>query len=512
MKLKRSKESIKWKELNNSALFDVHKWSNYPEVKSLVNSLFEEFELLPDFKGKKNLQKKHIKVVVLDLYDKWQTDELMYISFSRGSNAYEGDGRYNRIHISRLTPLVVDNLVRLGYVEQHKGVYSRDDYHNSYKSRMRATDKLIDLIINKEKVTPEMIEKATNTESIILRNKRKKDITYEDKDYFGIAKCREDLYAYNNLIRRRFIDIPNFPLEGVLSKSGTKKIKLNRTNKFVRRIFNNSSFEEGGRYYGGWWQNLPKDWRKEIVIDNYPTTEIDYSGLHIVILYALEGIDYWKTIATDPYQLKGFEQTERMRDFLKQVLLISINVRNKKSNAINAIENLIEEDQEQYAWVIHDRLDLGKLIDEFIRTHPPISKYFFSNFGVRLQNIDSQIAEHIINKMTERSKPVLCIHDSFIVGSSTGKALFEWMKESFNIVLRNLNEELAEMEVQTKEIGIDEDSWNKMLTMEGLEDLKIQLDKINSDKDLLDRWNVHKKTKWERNYYKDIEINYKELV
>ena len=28
------------------------------------------------------------------------------------------------------------------------------------------------------------------------------------------------------------------------------------SNKFVRRIFNNGTFEEGGRFYGGWWQRI----------------------------------------------------------------------------------------------------------------------------------------------------------------------------------------------------------------------------------------------------------------
>jgi hypothetical protein len=33
------------------------------------------------------------------------------------------------------------------------------------------------------------------------------------------------------------------------------------------------------------------------------TAEIDFSGLHIVILYAQEEINYWAEINEDPYQL-----------------------------------------------------------------------------------------------------------------------------------------------------------------------------------------------------------------
>ena len=86
---------------------------------------------------------------------------------------------------------------------------------------------------------------------------------------------------------------------------------------------------EGGRYYGGWWQQIPKEWRQEIRIGNTPTVEIDYSGLHIVILYALEGIDYWKKIKKDVYEIRGYKKSERMRTFLKQVLLTILNCKDE---------------------------------------------------------------------------------------------------------------------------------------------------------------------------------------
>ena len=39
----------------------------------------------------------------------------------------------------------------------------------------------------------------------------------------------------------------------------------------VRRIFNNGSFEEGGRFYGGWWERVPSRYRPQITIDGMPT-------------------------------------------------------------------------------------------------------------------------------------------------------------------------------------------------------------------------------------------------
>lgn len=66
-------------QLNNSADFDVHRWSDYPEVNKAVDHLYEEFKALPEFKGKANIQKKHIKTVILDLYVKYLADPQMYV-------------------------------------------------------------------------------------------------------------------------------------------------------------------------------------------------------------------------------------------------------------------------------------------------------------------------------------------------------------------------------------------------------------------------------------------------
>ena len=41
-------------------------------------------------------------------------------------------------------------------------------------------------------------------------------------------------------------------------------------------MFNNSSFDEGGRFYGGWWQRIDGKIRKDIRINKIATVEIDY--------------------------------------------------------------------------------------------------------------------------------------------------------------------------------------------------------------------------------------------
>lgn len=49
------------------------------------------------------------------------------------------------------------------------------------------------------------------------------------------------------------------------------------TRNRIYRVFNNQSFDEGGRFYGGWWQRVPSDYRKFITINWVPTRELEYT-------------------------------------------------------------------------------------------------------------------------------------------------------------------------------------------------------------------------------------------
>ena len=106
------------------------------------------------------------------------------------------------------------------------------------------------------------------------------------------------------------------------------KLQITQKDKFVRRIFNNSRWDQGGRFYGGWWQRCPKEYREKIEFDGVGGLEVDFSGMHIVILYAQEGINYWADIGDDPYsieQIMDIDPRIDLRSACKLLLLTAIN-------------------------------------------------------------------------------------------------------------------------------------------------------------------------------------------
>lgn len=506
----RERVKAKAEDLDNSSPFDVHCWSEYPEVNNAVNALYAELLSDPKFTSKKEgdldrsdvveIKKKHIKIVILDLYVKWLEDPTKYSSYQRGKNRYsEIRGRYNKLHISYKIVSVVDALLNLRYIENAPGFFSRET-GKSRLPRMRASDKLINMI-HAHCITPGMVERCPNTECIILRehyettvcrrtknNKltnKIRDIPYDDTDETN--QWRMELYAYNNLLRRTCIDIPHFPIDGVYGRSQKRKIKINRNNKFVRRIFANSSWKDGGRFWGGWWQRTPKlpvNWRGKILIDDIPTVEVDYSGHHIVILYAMEGIDYWATIGKDPYEISGVEQTDEMRRLLKIILLCSVNAENKK-NAVKAVNWEINTNKEEYGWVEKEGIVIEYLIGKFAEEHEVISgKYFFTGVGINLQNIDSIMAQQVINMMTQAGIPCLCIHDSFIVQIQHEELLGRAMQVAYQMAIGGyVNLEYFEARMKTS--CDDQDCLKREVDLEYMKRLE-----------------AHRMTVWEADYYK----------
>ena len=59
-------------------------------------------------------------------------------------------------------------------------------------------------------------------------------------------------------------------------------------------------------------------------------------------------------------------------------------------------------------------LAVNALLDAIERRHGPIRRAFYSDAGVRLQRIDSDMAENVLLTLVGQGIPTLSVHDSFI--------------------------------------------------------------------------------------------------
>ena len=371
---------------------------------------------------------------MMDLFDVYHVDPERWLGYTRTPEWYsKRPARYNKLDIKGKGLLrIVDGLRQLGHIEHQTGFRAQTTYKQGRWSRMRAHPGLIELM-KQAGIKPHMVERADDEEVIILRAPKKKDQRKGDEiDYVDTAETgqmRENMRSINSRLQEHWIDIfvSDRDLEHINEelKRNKDSLPFEPSRKRLRRIFNNGSFKQGGRFYGGWWQEVPKKWRTFITIDNRSTCEIDYSGMHLRMLYAREELPMPEE---DPYSLPGC--SNEVRSFLKVALNIIINA-DSRDKAIRAIK------REQDTSVLTPAYpDVESLIDAFAKKHAPIRHLFYSGLGVELQYIDSQVAERVILELGKDGIVVLPVHDSFIVPEQYEDRLRDAMYEAFEEICR----------------------------------------------------------------------------
>ncbi|MGF7170300.1 hypothetical protein FHS91_001977 [Sphingobium xanthum] len=183
--------------------------------------------------------------------------------------------------------------------------------------------------------------------------------------------------------------------------------ELFRTDLY--RVFNNGNFDEGGRLYGGWWIDAPKSLRSKITINGQPTTELDYSGCALRMLYHERGIEY----LDDPYRLaeiaayearKGL-RANHFREAIKKITQALINDGSDGKPERIPLSNGLS------FWPDFSRKQVRQMIED---KHAPIADAFGTGIGLRLQRKDSDLALAIIINLMEQGIVALPIHDSFV--------------------------------------------------------------------------------------------------
>ena len=413
----------------NSRPLDVHRWSEYPEVNEFVNEIYSE---LISINGHETTSKKLVKVIILDLYVAWCADTDLMIMFSKDNNSYKAKSRYNELHIGKTIIKIVEGLVSNKIIEIKDGFNDRVK-GIGFQSRIWASDAL-KAKFTKAKFNQFQIQSHSERETIVLRDENKQPVEYKDTE--TVLEMREVLSDYNKLLDQTHIDIYNLEKPLLIIGKGKKKMRLqiNQQDKFVRRVFNKSNWNKGGRFYGGWWQRCPKDYRKRIMMDGMMTSEIDYSGLHVVLLYSQEGINYWAEINKDPYHLIGINNIDPnidLRDAAKLLLLTAINA-DEESKAFQAFRSQAETGSPEKK-MTNDQLK--SILSALKRKHEPIAHKITSGAGIDLMNIDGQITEQLVKVFTYKYKcPILTVHDSYVVPFGYDRILFREMENAFEAI------------------------------------------------------------------------------
>ena len=135
------------RDYQHSRPLDVHRWSEHKEANGFVDYVYESYLKI---EGNENIQKKHLKVVLLDLYVAWLNDPELNIAVHMTPSAYS-DGtvflyekgkksRYNELNIKVSTLKIIHTLHDVGLIGLKEGW--QDPGGRGFLTRIWPTDKL----------------------------------------------------------------------------------------------------------------------------------------------------------------------------------------------------------------------------------------------------------------------------------------------------------------------------------------------------------------------------------
>ena len=200
-----------------------------------------------------------------------------------------------------------------------------------------------------------------------------------------------------------------------------EKVHLEILNKIPKRIFchcntdnKTKCYLHGGRLYSQTFSNLKKELRKNFSLDNEKLSgEYDFASLHPRMLYYLAGVNppdndlYSFELCTE---LAEFGE-ETQRKVAKKALLVAVNSKSYvtatcgfKKEIRNHFPDLLSLTDQQLNLIFNNVINDVRFYN--------IRDYFFTNKGIELQKIDSDIIIDSLVDLIKLKIAIISLHDS----------------------------------------------------------------------------------------------------
>jgi len=380
------------------------------------------------------------------------------VALSLSPRYYTNNDTNNTLSYSyREVRLVFNSLQSLGWIKAEKGYLPLGG--KGVPTAMRADGELANILKSNFEpwllvypIGDPLILKSKNA---IKANRVKLPIPNGSK----ARQMRTNLNAINNLLSEQAIclNLTNDQLKAMCQKMADRNYMIDRydpqetrkprtlnfSHVHLRRIFARGQMNLGGRFYGGWWQNIPKDYRRYITINGCQTVEVDFSTLHPTLLFLENNLDPPADFYDLGLKTQGnprFEPDPKKYEIKRKIIK---GFANALINDERGVHKLDDEAVKTLG------MGSAELKDLLIKTHPVFAKAIKSDAGVRYQFIDSRIAEAVMVKLLKQNIVCLCVHDSFVVIDAFQDELVTAMKEAFTEVVK------ADATLKPAELPID---------------------------------------------------------
>ncbi len=236
----------------------------------------------------------------------------------------------------------------------------------------------------------------------------------------AILKALEKLSYLFSLLRMRDL--------GKVLEDGSVEVteSFQYTRVFTKRITRAKknmagSMDLGGRFYCAA-SSMPSkslSLREHVLINGKATVEIDYSAQHFRIAAAEANVDL--DDGFDPYWSDDAAWQDIFGTRLTAKLWMNALI---NSGSIASAKKLTQTSSD------FSDINFSTALAATIQRMPWMADILCSDAGVRLQQVDSRIAEAVMSEYVKCGKAILCYHDSFIVDEDDANLLLELMSQA----------------------------------------------------------------------------------
>lgn len=374
---------------------------------------------------KKNFEGQ-VDAVIADLVVSHLSNPASWLRVSRRNQDLGSTSNYKPAFITQKLVDVMDDLalpemdfvsVELGSRNDNPFAMTRAQTRGT-QTRIRAAERLVEWT-NERGLKLSDFALGPSEEVIHLKGKKRGKgiwadadlIPYQDTD--KTRQMRADLQRINERLEYADIDI---------GSKHTQAIDLN--HRRLRRIFTNGDWESHGRFYDGFWIDLPGNTRRDLLIDDELVAELDFGQMSPRLLYAEVGV---KPTFRDAYAVPGFEAH---REGVKKLLNSLISAPKPLTRFPKGVNKLLPwwVDSTGQMQVIKNFQMAFDIVSDF---HQPIAAKFGKGLSNWLMYRESEIMNKVLLGLIAEDITALPVHDGLLVAESKAERAREVMLEAF---------------------------------------------------------------------------------
>lgn len=404
--------------------FDPQYRANSPELRAAIKDFtkhLSKFELSEGLRRRARADEARknflasVEALTCNLMLLTLMDDDVALAVPRAHASMWGKGRYANPVYGQHFLDAIDAMVKLGVLAEISKGYRLSAKANA-PSLIVPTERLAAYVPVKD-FDPGTLKRLDEPEVLILRSGKDDSDRSTPIDYRETHErklWRGHVQRINKWLRDADIQIVG----------GEERVRLGRDGNLVlihrrslRRIFNNGSWQNGGRLAGGFWMSMARAERFErIGLDGEPIADVDYQQLFPRLAYARAQAEQPEE---DIYDVAGDKTGRNAWKVLLNAMLF----------ADGRLGNWPKGAREHFP----EGTKLRDAIEMLERKHAPIAHLFGKSLGYQLMKAESDILIRVLSHLFEQRITALPLHDAVLVARSHAKTAQKAMQTEFTL-------------------------------------------------------------------------------